>query len=218
MKKVKLQNKKSLITGKLWIVASLLCVSFFSCEKDEAGELEGYLVTVSDVENTISGIASVKARLDGSTLATAKYSNGGFTIGLPDPDSKYLEELFDGVDGCMLDGFYAYDSDGDMLGEFLYAKMSANDVLTMGFFIYIDEDIEFHESDDDFTFNISGEKGWNLLYIITDDPDLETGTFTTVKQNGMMWLFSGESNTLSAKQHSAISHKLREKVMGDIVN
>jgi hypothetical protein len=194
----------------LMTAATLLCVLFSSCEKDEDDKPKGYQITATKVENAPSGIATVKALFDdGVTLATAKYANGGFTIGLPEPSSKYFEELYDGVDACMLDGFYAYDSSGDEIGGLLYAKISSEDMITLGVYVYIDDDMELHESDEDFTINISGKKGWNLLYIISDDPDLETGTITTARQSGMMWIFDSFGEAASSQQRSVVAKQLR---------
>jgi hypothetical protein len=213
MKKVILQRERSLARGVMLVAAvALLCVLFSSCEKDgdDNDETEGYLITAVNVENAASGIAIVKALFDdGVALATAKYANNGFTIGLPNPTPGYLEELYDEVDACMLDGFYAYDSRGDMLGELLYVKVSSDDVMTLGLYVYIDSDMEFRESDEDFTIDISGKKGWNLLYIISDDPDLETGTITTARQSGMMWFFSPLSKAASSQQRSVMAKQLR---------
>jgi hypothetical protein len=209
MKKIELKHKTIFAKFFMTVAIVWLSASFLSCEKeeDQESETEAYLIT-AEVENGSSDIATVKSLLDnGTVLATAKYSGQGFTIGLPDPDSKQMEELFDGINACMPDGFYAYDSDGYRIGQFLYAKVSSSNVVTLGMYVYIDTELEVYETDGYITLDISAEKGWNLLYIISDDPDLETGTFTTKKQSGLKWLYS-ETSTKSSKSDKAPGSQL----------
>jgi len=150
MKKLILNHKRNLTRGIMPIVImALLCVSFSSCDKDkdkdDNDKQDGYLITATNVEGAASSIVSVKALLDdGMTIATAAYSNDGFTIGLPNPDSKHIDDFYDQVGACFLDGFYAYNKKDDMLGKFIYAKMSSNGTMTMGLYIYIDDDVELH--------------------------------------------------------------------------
>ena len=195
----------------------LLSVSFTACKKNEdSGSGGGYQITAY-VENGISSIATVKALLDGTTLATAKYSNDSFSISLPVPGSQHLEEIEDGFNGCFLDGFYAYDGSGNMLGLILYGKMEG-DFMTLGEYVYADSDFEFHGSEDGVTVDVSGKKGWNLFYMISDDPDFETGTLTTQKQSNMLWIFASGSSVASSKLHSAVSMGLKFMKIKQIEN
>jgi hypothetical protein len=191
---------------------ALLSVFFTSCPKDDK-EPDGYAVTAEDVEGGSSSIKTVKAILDGDDLAEGAYKNDGFTVTLPVPKSSYYEEILDGVgvEGCMLDGFYAYDDDDDEIGEFLHAKLSDDgDTFTMAFYIYVDEDLEIDESDEYFDIYISAKKGWTILYVISDDEDLEEGTFTTKKQSDLRWIYS--SNSTRAGNASSMRAAAAEKI------
>jgi hypothetical protein len=204
MKKVTLTHRKSFYRSIMTVAIAALSVGFVSCEKDDKDkEPGGFKVTAEDVEGGSSKIATVKALLDGDELADAAYKNDGFSITLPEPKSRYLEEVLEGFDaeGCTLDGFYAYDDDDDEIGQFLHAKISSSDEMTLAMYIYVDEDLEIDESDRYFTIEIDAKKGWNILYIISDDPDLESGTLTTKKQSGMRWLYV--SGTRSASLRAA---------------
>jgi hypothetical protein len=188
------------------VVATLLCLSLASCNKDDQDDdddnPEGYLITAT-IANGNSDIALVKAQVDDDVvLATAKYSKGGFTISLPNPSSRYLEEFYDNTYACTTD-FYAYDDDDDPLGQLLYAKVSSSGLITLGLYLYIGDDLEMYASDEGITFDLSCTKGWNLLYIISSDPDLETGTLTTNQQSGLEWRLYADSGTYAGTLRSA---------------
>jgi hypothetical protein len=191
-------------------VVTLMSISFFSCDKDgdKDDEPKGYLIT-AEVEGGNSKITSVKALIDGNhVLATAKYSDNKFTIGLPDPSSSYLDEIYDELEGCILEAFYAYDDDDDIIGAIVYGNVSSYEI-TVGLYLYVTEDVDFYDSEDGVVFDLSLKEGWNLVYGISGDEDFETGTITSKKQSGLRWIFSSETRSTSGQLRSLLSNKLK---------
>jgi len=139
------------------------------------------------------------------------YSNGGFTINLPQTiDDKYLvrideavfitdwnDDYFDGDDikisnrnvkTLQIWNFEGYDSQGDWVDNFLYIKEGEFLWWTRAFFWYVDRDVTITGTADGYyegdTWNVSLKKGWNIVYRINNDHQHE---YTTKPVDGMKW-------------------------------
>lgn len=203
--------------GIMVITMLMLGFMFAACDKDDKDKdkdedppiEDGYLVEAK-VSTDGLAVTSVKAVLEsGKVLAKGNYSGKGFTISLPVPNSKDLEEMTDDVQYCMPE-FYAYDKKGNSVGGFLYYKAGTNDVLTFGVYMYFDNDLELHGDGGAFEASISVSKGWNMVYMITDDPNLERGKLTSKKQSGLSWSFIewDEDDLLRTQMRAAVVRNL----------
>ncbi|MDR2679912.1 MAG: hypothetical protein LBC47_03790 [Tannerella sp.] len=225
MEKMILENRTGFSKSLFMAAIVLLSVSFVACNKDDDDKNpNGYKIT-AQVVNGNSDVAAVKAILDGDVLAGADFdtSTYGFTILLPDPDEYYLEELgFADGEGCVLDGFLAYDKKGKTIGQFGYAVAQSSDAGYLGMFVYTTEDFKVTGTAEGVDVNISGKKGWNIVYGYFDF-DGEIIALTSQRPNGMMWIYIDDTSLLKQsgaapdtgaikKLNTAISKKLNLKI------
>jgi hypothetical protein len=227
MEKVILENRTGFSKSLFMAAIVLLSVSFVACNKDDDDDNDknsnGYKIT-AQVVNGNSDVAAVKAILDGDVLAAADFDTltYGFTIFLPDPAEYYLGELgFADGEGCMLNGFLAYDKRGKAIGQFGYAIAQSSDAGYLGLFVYTTEDFEVTGTEAGVNVNVSCKKGWNIVYSYFNI-DGEIMALTTQRPNGIMWIFIEETSLLKQsgtfpdtgtikKLNTAISKKLNLK-------
>ncbi|MDR0507511.1 MAG: hypothetical protein LBH32_11965 [Dysgonamonadaceae bacterium] len=189
MKRNRILRIKSLSNGLIAAAFALVCAQFVSCEKDKKKTDTNYTVIAIEVENSSSSISTVKATVQGVELASAKYSNSGFTVKLPVPDDDLLvDELM-----CTLDGYGLSAYNGNSLSGYIwYYTVNQEEELTIGQYWYFDSNITLNDSEDGLSIDISCKQGWNLLYFTTKD--LQTGTLTSKKISGLRWIYLDESS------------------------
>ncbi|MDR0437085.1 MAG: hypothetical protein LBH22_02145 [Bacteroidales bacterium] len=139
-------------------------------------------------------------------IANSNYSNGNFTLTLPILDPKTLEVLAeDAPQGIKIsdekakigtvyrEDFHAYNNSGNKVGEFFYGKYDG-DFITSVSFMYADRDVTITGSvnDDGFvaTYNVSLKKGWNKVYMTTDNRT--KAEISTKEVSGVKWYFQCE--------------------------
>jgi hypothetical protein len=227
---------------KMAFVSLFAVVAICSCDEDEnengndGGALQGNTITVA-VENGSdydAKIDSVKALIvtgegseydpetnhyyaywEGHTVAAAAYSNGKFTLKLPETvsdeylDDEFIEELVDFDDGELPKGVTASGSElkgewvrilayyaGKEVGEFYYETEDCE-----GNLLYVDRDFSitgsYTEKDEDVNkYSLFLKKGWNLVYErnteINDDREEEERTTTPAP--GVKWNYSEYGN------------------------
>jgi hypothetical protein len=103
-------------------------------------------------------------------------------------------EFADG-EGCVLDGFLAYNSKDKAIGQFMYAAVQSSGAGYLGMFVYTTEDFEVNGTEEGINVNISCKKGWNIIYGYFDS-DGETAALTTQRPNGIMWIYIDDSSLL----------------------
>lgn len=155
----------------------------------------------------------------GDEVASGSYADGGFTIDLPETvSSKYLSTLYapDGINisdtkaQVGMSGFLIGYKSGVEVGEFVYAKVNGDDVEPTGMFFYADRDVTMtgsaSEKDgsytDNYSFNVSFKKGWNIVYASYDESkDGKTTTYslTTSDPGNMKWYFGGVKKSYQAE-------------------
>ena len=140
-------------------------------------------------------------------LATAKYSNDGFTISLPEnPPSNTLKPInddfgFEPEDGVKISnmnakimqaGLYAKNEYGSNCGS-IYLYKEEGDTEFYMYLIYSDSDVNVTGKDlgNEETYSLSLKKGWNKMYCIYKElPDgRDDDIYTTTPQSGMKWFF-----------------------------
>jgi hypothetical protein len=208
-------------------VSLFMVVALCSCDKDDDGDDKKDENPTSVVENnTITAIVengnsyndkidSVKLktyiRVNGKEtqveLASASYSNGGFTLKLPATLSDaYLENAFEDMsDGVTISDpnirtfddyyIYAYNESGEEIGGFEYRNTSGWD----GFLCYANTDVSVTGIDTDehgvYNYNIHLKKGWNIGYekfVEIDGKYVEENT--TIAPSGMKWYFDEDED------------------------
>jgi hypothetical protein len=193
-----------------------LCITVaFSCKGKDDEEPEGYKIT-AEIENGSSSITTVKAMVLNKVLAMASCSNSEFTIYLPVPESKYFGELDlgeDVADACLVEGFYAYNSKGNELGQIAHAAAPSANRVILAMYIYTTIGFEAIDTYEGMEFNVSCNEGWNIIYnyVSVYGDDAELTKITSQKPSGMRWLFLDES-LLEAVSGAAVSEKLRSAI------
>lgn len=207
---------------KYFFSAVCLCLcagfAFMGCKKDDDGpgtnSVSNLTAKVESGSTYNSKIDIVKALMeDNYAAATGNYANGEFTLDLSGTvSSKYLdnigEDLPKGVkvsDESVIGGFIdiivGYKS-GDRVGTFYYEKVSSNSE-TWAIFLYVDKDVTITGSGsdkdgdytDNYTFNISLKKGWNMIYeTYSENGKISTDTYTTSDPGGLKWYFDDDSD------------------------
>ena len=196
-----------------------------SCSKDDDGPSTSTISGALDVKveggsafnNIIDEVKLIGYNPDTYSevvLATAKYSDGGFKIDLPEtPSSGILQpvaNLFaDGGDvsesvkisntsAKAADVYlYAYDADGDEIGSIYCYKETGNLYVALEL-IYADSDVTITGSETyewgTTTFSASLKKGWNQAYYVEKEVSEEKweDSFTTTPQSGLKWVFDDE--------------------------
>jgi len=133
----------------------------------------------------------------GVEIATGSYSNGGFTLNLPETmNNQYLNKIDDELDlgaGLTFSDANAkitaiiiqgYNSAGKAIGWFEYSSSNIEGVIC-----YVDRDVNVIGANEDFRVNIRFKRGWNLLYF-----EKKANKVTTQTQYAMRWYRSTEFN------------------------
>ena len=208
----------------LYLIAAILFVSaaIVSCDKDDDDDDGGLSTsTVGTIDAKVENgnafndlIDEVKLVTLGNSgvvvLATAKFSNGGFKIGLPETVPSNVLRSFDeqgGVDEDLevsnmnvkttFTSLFAYDEDGDWIGGFFYFKEDATTFVGMQL-VYADGDVnitgETTDEDGTETWSVYLKKGWNQMFFIDKEwpNDKWESTSTTTSQSGLKWYFSDD--------------------------
>lgn len=182
------------------------------CDKDD-DDPETSVVAGNKITATVSApnVAKVKAMVyyegEGdvggeSIIAECDYSNGGFTLTLPENvDAKYLETLsnYEFEDGisisdknvktCSID-IYGYNAAGAEAGTFWYESKTCE-----AGFMYVDRNVTVtgshtYSDGEKEVYNMSLVKGWNIVYMTeTEKDDVYTYTATTSNPGGLSWVF-----------------------------
>lgn len=214
------------ISTKAFVCLLMVAALASSCKKDDeensgGGTVATYTVT-AQVENGSSyntQIDSVKMliyKYEGetgdielvSTIASAAYRNGGFTLKLPATVSNaYLSELGAVSLGAELDGItisnpsvkttsgtaiMAYKS-GEQVGNFIYS--SATLLVGQGQYMYANGDVSLTgsvTSSDMYgmtvKYNVQLKKGWNMVYAKLNISSMEI-EMTAQEPSGLKWRY-----------------------------
>jgi hypothetical protein len=194
------------------VVFLCLCAGFVfvGCDKDD-DDPETSTVAGNKITATVSaqGVAKVKALIydyDGGGIGTAiaecDYSNGGFTLALPETvDAKNLGTINDmfpseisvSDKNAKLGSLetIGYSADGAEAGTFWYESKTCD-----AYYIYTDRNVTIKGSftdeydDDKYVCNVSFVKGWNIVYEIeSKKDDVYTYTSTSSNPGGLSWVF-----------------------------
>jgi len=188
--------------------ASLL---FVSCNRDvdepTSGAFDGRITATVVNGSQLNGIVSTVRLVyfedwgGDVTLATGTFSNGGFSLNLPEAvPSRYLfniEEIFGGeisdtrtnitfigIDGGPL-SLMGYNREGFPIGQFNRIDRAYSATM-WAIYIYVDRGVRITGSDDWSDFdNISLTRGWNIMYT---NPN-SGGIITTKDPGGLRWFF-----------------------------
>ncbi|MDR3093451.1 MAG: DUF3823 domain-containing protein [Bacteroidales bacterium] len=206
-------------------VAVLVCTP--SCNKDDDNGGSAVVEIKATVENGVGlNVDKVKALLGldeerigydwvwtGYEVASTDYTNGGFTLKLPEtvPASR-LGLLFDGlsegvtVNPATAKGMFivivAYNDENEM-GEFEYIDAKG----WTASYTYVDRDVtvtgsytgkspsgSYTENTEKITFdNLSLKKGWNVIYHFYEENEstkTNTSKLTNTKPAGLKWIFN----------------------------
>jgi len=135
-------------------------------------------------------------------LASAKFTNGGFKIDLPETVSPDALDILPfnpsinisdkSVKVVSYTNTIAVDEDGERIGVFECYKEDGKTWVAMGLW-YADGDVTITGKETTqwgiTNFNISLKKGWNQVFFIEDETSWEE-TITTTTQSGLKWVFS----------------------------
>ena len=203
-----------------------VCLVFTSCDKDDnngSGSSSISKIEVSINNNDIDDdIDEIRAEIDEDEIASCKYTNGKFTLELPETvAAKYLyylrEDMPEGINLSDMDAkiadiyIEAYDDKDDNVGCFEYKKETSNS-LAVTFYMYVDRDVRitgsFTETEDGvnyiFNANANLKKGWNFLYqIMSGNESNGTIEMTTTEPSGMKWVYDSYYSHKSAQVKSA---------------
>ncbi|MDR1340600.1 MAG: hypothetical protein LBK58_11195 [Prevotellaceae bacterium] len=225
-------------------VSLFTVVALCSCNKDEDenddkggnGVIQNNTVTAvvengASYNSKIDLVEAVTYSNDDKliTLASAPYTNGGFTLNLPASlGAQYLEPLFDEEDEipdgvtvsnpnvktgeAILDAYKSdsyvgsfYHGNGDWEGELIYVdgdvsiSGSGTETWTYG------EGTEYEETyTNTYRYNCNLRKGWNIMYEKRTEKD--SYEYTTQAPANVKWYFEDKSSyNLSGSLHKQVS-------------
>ena len=169
-------------------------IIFSGCDKDDdknkddsgdsGGAFDGKTIkaTVENGKNYNAVISKVTAEawVDGveitEEVGSGSYSNGGFTIKLPESPKNnimYDIERFFGEDGVTisddntvkyieLDDFYGLDKNNNRVGTFFFGKVinEKEEHYVVAYYCYVSKDVNITGG----LYSLSLKKGWNLVY------------------------------------------------------
>ena len=197
------------------IFACLAVMMLVSCNKDDDGLSTSTITSItanveggSALNDLIDEVKLVTWNNSGDdvVLATAKFSNGGFKIVLPETvpsnvlssfNEDYLDEDIK-VSNMNVETTYAelhaYNENGDRIGFFYYYKENATTDVEMDL-VYANGDVNITgKITDEYgteTWSVYLKKGWNQVFYIDKElpNDKWEDSVTTTSQSGMKWFF-----------------------------
>ncbi len=217
--------------NKFFLKSLIVCFSlgfvFAGCDDGEDGNSGGIIINAS-VQNGSeynTAIDHAKALLDvdeeynsedrnfywsGYTTASGQYSNGGFTMTLPETVSGeylYSPEFEEGVmvsdaNAKMGDVYFVADKSDIQVGEFFCLTYAPGDDVTSGcqaFYVYADKEFsitgEYERNYGDeymykYTYNMTLKEGWNIVYrTFTMSGTTRAYVHNNTASSGMKWYF-----------------------------
>jgi hypothetical protein len=191
---------------------SLLAASTFcACDKDKGNDDDNSGLALGRIEvengNSYNGeIDTVKVVIeieieDGVVVYSAPYTNGGFTLNLPESvDNKYLEKIGEemsggfnvsnaNVKGCA--AILAAYKSGSVVGSFYHGTK-----IFPGALMYVDDALTVTGSQDEgegmaITYNLSLKKGWNMVYPRLTETLIE---ISAIASKDAKWYFKESSD------------------------
>ena len=157
--------------------------------------------TVEDGNKYNSEVQMVKAEIWDDeadaleVIAAGSYSNGGFTLELPQTVKSSLlfdvQEWFDDVDGLNFSNSTAkityfedvtgYDSE-ESCGNFVYSKVNEEGIQVWSMFVFANSDVTITGSNSYLTCSITLKAGWNIVYVVENgETELTTNTVSGLK-------------------------------------
>ena len=163
------------------IIAAIALAATAGCKKDDDGDygVNTFNRTITgQVVNGDPAIKKVEASIIGETIATGSYSNGGFTITLPERLNssvcdKITESTFEGATFsdknamiAKIMTFDCYDGTGKFAGDLWY---QTDETMESDFasFVYTDRNVTVNGKHLYYSTeynNLILKKGWNIVY------------------------------------------------------
>jgi len=194
----------------LFVALMAISLAFVGCRKDTGGGGKndgggGEATTFTKIEATnveayntsnLSAIDEAYAIIydDGSDaykiIKSGKFSNKSFTLEFPATVTDFLYKVsaMNGLTPSDKDALFvmawleANDKDGNYIGDFGHYGLTKENQIAE-FYIYLDRDCNVSGTDGEgFTWNASGKKGWNKLYI-----DANAKKVTSSQPSGYEW-------------------------------
>ena len=207
----------------IWLMSGIIIafIFFVGCNKNNDNETA--IGSVSVINARVNGgddynniIAVVKLLVDDVEVATSSYSNGGFTINLPDNMDDYLKP-FDivlspeikisksNVMYAPISSLSAYNEDDEKIGYFYYVCYKDEIFVAEAGLCFYNDDFsitgsyeEIYEYPTGYTISTTFiwdcyfKKGWNFFYWHGNSPDgngNRVDKITTAIPGKMYWLF-----------------------------
>ena len=190
---------------KQFIIAALALVAMAGCKKDadDFGANTFNRTITGTLQNGNPAIKKVEATILNEPIASGSYSNGGFSITLPETvESSRCEKISDIFNGAKISdknamiasivGFESYDGTGKFTGHILYQKEEAG-LTDDAFFLYTDRNVKitgkhkppYGNTETEFD-NLILKKGWNIVYV----KNTARGKFVESNQeiSGLKWI------------------------------
>ncbi len=200
--------KISKLMKKYFLNAACLCLcaglAFTSCDKDDESPETNSINPI--VATVVDGSSYDPDRVEGylgnslNPLATAPYSNGGFTLTLPETvDDEYLQkQLVELADEFTVSDtnaktnylqIYGYKSN-NIMGEFRYMNPSTS-MKIEAHYMYSDRDVSVTGSrlmydDENLVYDLYLKAGWNIVYMIPSSTGI---TYSASDPGGFVWTF-----------------------------
>ena len=166
---------------------------YFNCEINGK-----FIINATNVQGDDSNVTTVKAVIDNfeHTVASAPYQNHGFQLELTETISaEYLENIV----AVFIGGLYisernaktnffqisGYSTNG-YIGNFYMLDTHVNVM-----FFYVDRDVIVKGYDDNFTYDCSLKKGYNVVYVVFDDQKVLQTTTKPANAN-FKWRYNGK--------------------------
>ena len=199
-----MKNRLNFLRFLLLLALGMATVCFHSCKKDDADLVSGAFdgkITVTGIENPDEHAMHAQVRQvrvmeyfsPSTTFASANYTDGGFTLTLPqtvsDGDLYSIEEedstfpnenVSDKNARIAIVDIYAFDGDNKRIGGF-YESNDANNVGVL--FVYADRDVTVRSK----RHSVSMKRGWNRVYEQYQMSGLDI--VSTEPLEGMKWFY-----------------------------
>ena len=182
------------------IVAALCTTTIFTSCRNDDDDNGGFEIRATNIANLPAEIRAqietVKVEIDGYIIGEAAFGNS-FTLRLKSVPQRFLEPIFDNVQGFEVSGFYAFDRNGNILGYFFLGYIDDRYGDTWeGFqavWLYVDRNATIRDEDDDgLILNLNLRRGWNTVYVHTTyDENSGIDRWTSQRPSGanLRWHF-----------------------------